>query len=84
MLHHALTKTICLSPTNATETNTVSGTLTNGGTGYVEIDTLGYDYAALDIALECSNRGDCRRFGYHRHVELYHDHSLQRRHGDGH
>ncbi len=55
MLHHALTKTICLSPTNATETNTVSGTLTNGGTGYVEIDTLGYDYAALDIALSKSN-----------------------------
>jgi hypothetical protein len=55
MLHHAMTKTICLSATNATETNTVSGTLTNGGTGYVEIDTLGYDYAALDVILSKSN-----------------------------
>jgi len=55
MLHNAMTKTICLSATNATETNTVSGTLTNGGTGYVEIDTLGFDYAALDVILSKSN-----------------------------
>lgn len=48
-------KTICLSATNATETNTVSGTLTNGGTGYVEIDTLGFDFAGIDIQLSAAN-----------------------------
>ncbi len=55
MLHHAMTKSITVSATNATETNTVSGTLTNAGTGYVEIDTLGYDYAAVDVILSKSN-----------------------------
>ncbi len=55
MLQLAMTKTICLSATNATETNTVSGTLTNAGTGYVEIDTLGYDYASLDVVLSKMN-----------------------------
>jgi hypothetical protein len=48
-------KSINLSATNATETNTVSGTLTNGGTGYVEIDTLGYDFASIDIQLSKAN-----------------------------
>lgn len=55
MLKNAATKTIALQATNATETNTVSGTLTNGGTGYVEVDTLGYDHAALDILLSPAN-----------------------------
>lgn len=55
MLHQAMTKSISLSATNATETNTVSGTLTNGGTGYVEVDTQGYDYAAIDVILTKSN-----------------------------
>lgn len=49
------TKTICLSATNATETNTVSGTLTNGGTGMVEVDTLGYDHWSLDVQLSAAN-----------------------------
>ncbi len=55
MLHLASTKTLFLSATNATETNTVSGTLTNGGTGYVELDCLGYDYAVVAVALSKSN-----------------------------
>ncbi len=49
------TRSINLSATNATETNTVSGTLTNGGTGYVEVDTLGYDYASLEVILSKAN-----------------------------
>lgn len=49
------TKTICLTPTNSTETNTVSGTLTNGGTGYVEIDTIAYNFAEIDVILSKAN-----------------------------
>lgn len=52
---HGATKSINLSATNATETNTVSGTLTNGGTGYVEIDTLGYDFWSIDVQLSKAN-----------------------------
>lgn len=55
MMHGPGSKTISLSATNATETNTVSGTLTNGGTGYIEIDLLGYDVAAIDVILSKMN-----------------------------
>ncbi len=48
-------KRIVLSATNATETNTVSGFLTNGGTGYVEIDLLGCDFASIDVILSKMN-----------------------------
>ncbi len=56
MLHLGMTKNICLRPANQTETNTVSGFLTNAGTGMVEpIDLLGYDYAIVDVILSKMN-----------------------------
>ncbi len=56
MLHQAMTKSITIGATNQTETNTISGFLTNGGTALIEpIDTLGYDYAAIDVILSKMN-----------------------------
>ncbi len=55
MLHLANVKHIFLTATNATATNTVSGTLTNGGTGQVEIDLLGVDYASIAVKLSPMN-----------------------------
>ncbi len=56
MLHQAMTKHITIGATNQTETNTISGTLTNGGTALIEpIDTIGYDYASIDVILSKMN-----------------------------
>ncbi len=56
MLHQGMTKSITIGATNQTETNTISGTLTNGGTALVEpIDCIGYDYAQIDVILSKMN-----------------------------
>jgi hypothetical protein len=44
-----------LSIMSSTATYTVTGGVTNGGTGFAAIDTLGYRYAAIDLELSPSN-----------------------------